>query len=215
MPWCYSPTLGSVPGVVIVPVKSFAVGKRRLASALDPAARARLGKALAQHVASTVIDADQVPLVVTADPDVAEWAMRCGFPVLADPGDGLDAAARTGVEWALQSGSPWLVLHSDLPILEPSDVEALFRALDTGKDVISPSADGGTSALGSHHETTFAFGVASFHRHLQALDEPLVITRLGLLLDVDSPGDLVAAATTPRGTWLHQVLAGSWQPGLL
>jgi 2-phospho-L-lactate guanylyltransferase len=197
-----------VPCVVIIPVKSFALGKHRLAGALDPQARARLGKALAQHVASTVVEAGEMPLVVTADPDVAEWATRSGFPALADPGDGLDVAARTGVDWAQQSESFWLVLHSDLPLLQPSDVAALTRPLEAGQDVIAPSADGGTSAIGSAEKVDFAFGVASFHHHLHTLRNPYVAVRRGLLLDVDSPGDLAAASTNHRGRWLADILKG-------
>lgn len=197
-----------MPGVVIIPVKSFILGKRRLAGAVDPLKRARLGRVLAQHVAATVVDAKQMPLIVTADPDVAEWATRSGFPSLPDPGDGLNAAAHTGVDWARHSGSHWLVLHSDLPLLAPPDVDALTRPQDEGRDVIAPSADGGTSAIGSRDSIEFAFGPASFHHHLQVLVDPQVIARPGLLLDVDSPADLAAAATTEQGEWLGDVLAG-------
>ncbi|HEX6301428.1 MAG TPA: 2-phospho-L-lactate guanylyltransferase [Acidimicrobiia bacterium] len=193
-------------GVVIIPVKSFSLGKGRLAGAVDPHTRARLGKALAQNVASTVIDAGQMPLIVTAAPDVAEWATKSGLPSLPDPGDGLDMAARTGVDWALHSGSSWLVLHSDLPLIGTSDIEALARPLDAGRDVIAPSADGGTSAIGSRDRVDFSFGVASFHRHLNSLNDPEVVARRGLLLDVDSAGDLQAASTSDRGRWLEEAL---------
>jgi 2-phospho-L-lactate guanylyltransferase len=197
-----------VPGVVVIPVKSFTLGKGRLASALDPEARARLGKGLAEHVASTVAESGEMPLVVTSDPDVAEWATRSGFPALADPGDGLDVAARTGMEWAQQSDSFWLILHSDLPLLHSSDVAALTRPLEAGQDVIAPSADGGTSAIGSGEAVDFAFGSASFHHHLQELRNPHVAVRRGLLLDIDSPGDLAAATTTQRGRWLGDIISG-------
>ena len=193
-------------GIVIIPVKSFSLGKQRLAGAVDPQVRVRLGKALAQNVASTVIDAGQMPLIVTAAPDVAEWATKSGFSSLPDPDDGLDMAARTGMEWALQSGSFWLVVHSDLPLIETSDIEALARPLDDGRDVIAPSADGGTSAIGSRDRVEFAFGAASFHRHLSTLTDPDVVARRGLLLDVDSPRDLAAAATSDGGKWIEEVL---------
>jgi 2-phospho-L-lactate guanylyltransferase len=203
----YSSYAHGVPGVVVIPVKSFSQAKGRLAGDLHPHARARLGMALAQHVASTVVEAGQMPLILTADPEVAEWATRSGFPSLPDPGDGLDVAAHTGVEWAQHSDSFWLVLHSDLPLLDSSDVDALTRPLEAHRDVIAPSADGGTSAIGSREMVRFAFGVASFHHHLQILTDPQVVIREGLLLDVDSPSDLSAASTTKRGMWLLDVLA--------
>jgi 2-phospho-L-lactate guanylyltransferase len=204
----YSSYADHVPGVVIIPIKSLSLAKGRLAGGVDAQARARLGMALAQHVASTVVDAGQIPLIVTADPDVGEWATRSGFPSLPDPGDGLDVAAQTGVDWALQSGSFWLVLHSDLPLLDTSDIDALTRPLKARRDVIAPSADGGTSAIGSTERIGFGFGPASFHHHLHLLDDPKVIVRLGLLLDVDSPIDLAAASTSKRGTWLEDVVPG-------
>jgi 2-phospho-L-lactate guanylyltransferase len=204
----YSSYARSVAGVVVIPVKSFNLAKRRLAGGLDAPTRARLGMALAQRVASTVIEAGQLPLIVTADRDVAEWSTRSGFPSLPDPGDGLDVAAQTGVEWAMQSGSFWLVLHSDLPLVAATDIDALTRTLEANRDVIAPSADGGTSAIGSRDRFAFAFGVSSFHHHLRALNDPQVIARTGLLLDLDSPVDLSAATRTTRGKWLLEVLAG-------
>lgn len=204
----YSSYARVVPGVVVIPVKSFALAKRRLAGGLDAPTRARLGMALAQHVASTVTEAGQIPLIVTADRDVAEWSTRSGFPSLPDPGDGLDVAAQTGVEWAMQSGTFWLVLHSDLPLMETPDIDALTLPLEAHRDVIAPSADGGTSAIGSSERVAFAFGVSSFQHHLRALNDPQVIVRSGLLLDVDSPIDLSAASTTKRGRWLLDVVAG-------
>ncbi|MGH3651267.1 MAG: 2-phospho-L-lactate guanylyltransferase [Acidimicrobiia bacterium] len=195
-----------MPIVVIIPVKSFRLGNQRLADAVDERSRARLGKALADHVADTVSSVGLVPLVVTADPEVAEWSTRAGFPSLADPAQGLDAAADTGVDWALSTGSRWIVLHSDLPLVGPSDIEALTGPVSEGGSVIAPSADGGTSAIGSEAPVQFSFGVSSFHRHLLRMTNPRVVARTGLLLDVDSPRDLESAMATRRGAWLEEAL---------
>jgi 2-phospho-L-lactate guanylyltransferase len=195
-----------MPLVVIVPVKSFRSGKQRLHDTLDDRTRQRLGVALAHHVASTVESARQVPLIVTADPEVAEWATSTGFPTLADPGDGLNAAASAGVEWAGHTDSAWLVLHSDLPLLTANDVEALTAPIDNGSAVLAPSSDGGTSAIGSRGHFTFAYGVASFHRHLTRLDRPAVVVRRGLALDIDSPADFGAATASDAGRWLADAM---------
>ena len=145
------------------------------------------------------------PLVVTADPEVTEWARSAGFGSLTDPGIGLDQAAAAGSEWAIEDGRAWVVVHSDLPLLHPSDVEALSGPLSEGRNVIAPSADGGTAAIGGTNPARFSFGHASFHRHLRDLDDPVVVARPGLLLDIDSPRDLDAATTTSRGRWLSEV----------
>lgn len=200
-----------MPAVAIIPVKSFAVGKQRLAGALDPGRRAALARGLADHVATTVSDAGTMPLIVTADARVAEWATRAGFPSVADPGVGLDAAASAGVAWADQAGSHWLVLHADLPLIGAEDIAALSRAMEDGP-VIAPSSDGGTSAIGTRGHRDFSFGPASFHRHLKMLPDARIVTRPGLLLDVDSRSDLEAAMSTPEGSWIRDLI-GRWEPG--
>lgn len=192
----------SVAVAAVIPVKSFALGKGRLASALDPVGRARLGRLLAGHVSATVTSAGLLPLVVTEDPEVAAWAESAGLATHPDPGRGLNQAARAGVEWALDSHDPWLVIHSDLPLLISTEIAALVGGLALGRPVIAPSADGGTSAIGWDREVGFSFGVGSFHHHLASLDDPVIVSRRGLLLDVDSPRDLKAAAATKDGRWL-------------
>jgi len=202
----YSPYARHMPGTVIIPVKSFALGKQRLSGVLTPQVRARLGRALAGHVAATVTAAGRSPLIVTADPDVAVWAGDSGYPLLSDPGEGLSTAARAAVSWATARLEPWLVVHSDLPWLTVEDIAALTGPLDDGGQVIAPSADGGTSAIGSRGEFAFHFGTSSFHRHLGGLGNPSIVVRPGLLLDVDAPGDLRAASSTERGAWLDRAL---------
>jgi 2-phospho-L-lactate guanylyltransferase len=195
-----------VPTVVIIPIKSFRLGKLRLSDALEDGRRHTLGRALAGHTAEVVEKTGLIPLIVTADPQVAEWATTSGFPSLPDSGAGLTGAATIGVEWARASGSRWIVLHGDLPLLSTSDVAAVAKPLSTGQAVIAPSSDGGTSAIGSDSEFRFEFGVGSFHRHLPRLPGAEIVVRTGLALDVDSPNDLAAAAASPRGTWLRDIL---------
>ena len=192
---------------MIIPVKSFRLAKQRLSDTLDDDSRDALGRALAGHTAAAVEQAGLIPLIVTAAPAVVEWATTSGFPSLGDPEDGLSAAAGVGVEWANASGSHWIVLHGDLPLIDASDVTALNEIVVEGRAAIAPSSDGGTSALGMEGSFSFEFGAASFHRHLRRLPDAHIVIRPGLALDVDSPNDLIVAANTPRGAWLHEVLA--------
>ena len=188
---------------MIIPVKSFRLGKQRLASVLDDVQRSRLGRALATHVAETVEEAGLSAMFVTDDPEVATWAISAGFPSLPDPGQGLNGAAAAGVDWADRSKSSWIVLHSDLPLLQAEDLRALA---DTRTDVIAPSSDGGTSAISARRSIEFAFGPASFHRHLPQLVSPRIVARTGFLLDIDSPSDLASALSHPRGRWMRTAL---------
>lgn len=195
-----------MPTVGIIPVKSFRFGNQRLAATLGEVQRIALGRALAGHVGEVVEQADLIPLFVTADPEVAEWATSVGFPTIPDPGLGLNGAAETGVEWAASTGSTWVVLHSDLPLL---DVLELRRFVASGPAAIAPSSDGGTSAITAGHPIVFSFGPASFHQHLAKLKDPCVVTSTGLLHDVDTVGDLNSVLAHPRGAWLAGVLGWS------
>lgn len=161
---------------------------------------------MVEHVTTVVTECDLIPVLVTADPDVATWAVSQGIPSVPDGGEGLSPAAAQGMRWALQSGSRWLVIHSDLPLLSTRDLHAFVTRAEDG-DAIAPSSDGGTSAIAARHEIAFAFGPGSFARHLTRLESPSIVVRSGLLHDLDSGADLEAARAHPRGRWIERVLA--------
>lgn len=193
--------------VAIVPVRSFAFGKQRLAESLTVAQRSALGQSLALHVTSTAAAAGAMPLVVTSDAEVAEWSIRNGLPVVEDPGTGLDDAVATGLQWVNQSGTFWIVLHSDLPLLTLSDVQQLIAAFERSQSPIAPSMDGGTSALGGRSPIETSYGSASFHRHLSLLATPHVVATTGLLHDIDSQADLISASEHRRGAWITDLIS--------
>ncbi len=194
----------TVPTIAVLPVKSFRLGKGRMAEELAPDSRSRLGQGLAERTAALAVEAGMVPILVAGDAEVAGWALELGFPTIPDPGGGLNDAAAAGARWADASTSRWLVLHIDLPLLTIDELEEVTTALTTGW-VIAPSADGGTSALGGSGEASFSYGSGSFHHHLGRFPEARVISRLGLLHDVDSFADLVSARHHPLGVWLEQI----------
>ena len=196
----------NVPTVAVIPVKSFRLAKQRLAETLDPRRRESLGRALAEHTATAAESAGLTPLIVTADADVASWATSVGFPSLADPDRGLNAAAVAGAMWAASARLPWVVLHSDLPLLDETDLVDLSEMSEDRESFLAPSADGGTSAIGSTGAFDFSFGPGSFHRHLARLPSARVVVRAGLAHDVDAPNDLHTAMTTERGRWLVEVV---------
>lgn len=195
-----------MPIVAVLPVKPFQSGKERLAESLTTDARVVLAQAFAERTADTSAEAGMIPLIVAGDPAVAEWALIRGIPTVEDPGSDLSAAAAAGVEWARAADCDWLVLHCDLPLLQVVELTELASAIVESGAVIAPSADGGTSALGAAEPVEFAYGLGSFHRHLARLPGAAVVTRTGLLHDVDSPADLISARRHPRGHWLESVV---------
>jgi len=193
-----------VPTVAILPVKSFRLGKARMADDLSPDSRSDLGRRLTERTAALADEAEMLPVLVAGDAEVAEWALGLGLPSIPDPGEGLSEAAAAGTRWAAVSGSWWLVLHTDLPLLTREDLNELSGAMARSGWVIAPSADGGTSALGGHGEATFSYGPGSFHIHLGRFPDAEIVSRLGLLHDVDSFADLTSARRHRRGLWLNE-----------
>jgi 2-phospho-L-lactate guanylyltransferase (CobY/MobA/RfbA family) len=156
-------------------------------------------------VVEKVLAARVEPLIVTADEAVSDYARSAGLQVLSDTDTGLDEACQIGVA---ASPGRWVVLHADLPLLDVGDVSVLREAVASGRDVIAPSSDGGTSAISSTDAVLFSFGAASFHRHLPRLTDPVIVARVGLLHDLDSDKDLRSALRHPKGHWLRPFVEG-------
>ncbi len=186
-----------------VPVKPFGVAKARLAPRLDGPARRRLGQALALRTAGAAAAAGAEVAIVTGDDRVAGWASGNGLEVIPEPAPGLDAAAGAVVAAAAVSGRPWAVVHADLPLVEPPDLEAVFAALAGRQVALAPARDGGTNVVAGEGPFPFRYGPASFHRHARrGAGRYAVVARPGLALDLDTPADLHAALAHPGGAWL-------------
>lgn len=192
-----------------VPVKRFFVAKRRLGPVLDARTRSVLGRNLARHTLGVIAAAGAEPLVLAADEDVADWAKRAGFAARLDQGNGLDEPAAAAAATAHSAGRPWMIVHADLPLLDRADVAAALEILDGGRSVLAPSSDGGSPLVGGHRPIRFAYGPGSFRRHLARLDDPAVLVRVGLALDLDDPSDLRAALAHPDGAWIERLFPAS------
>lgn len=200
---CAGDGRGAAP-LVALPIRSFDGAYRRLEAALDPDRRGRLARALAARTAATVRRTGSRPLIVSSAPEVREFARVENYDLLADPpGGGLDAAAGAAVRHA--GDRPWLILHADLPWLAPEEVVTALEMLRSGRRVLAPSYDGGTSALGGFGPYRFSYGVGSYHRHLTTGPAPAVISSPGFQLDIDSPHDLEVARRGARGAWLRSL----------
>lgn len=194
-----------MPVAAIVPIRSFRTGKDRLSSGLDPAARQRLGRVMAERTADAAEEAMLLPAIVTSDPEVMAWASGKALPTIAETGQGLNSAAADGVDWAGHNGLEWIVLHSDLPLVTALDLAELESAASRGVSFVAPSADGGTTAISAPVPVAFSYGPASATRHIARLRDPQIFVSLGLLHDLDSVSDLTSATHHPLGKWLVEV----------
>ncbi len=188
----------------VVPVNDFVAAKSRLASALDDDARAKLARALCQHVLRVLCASPAVDgvLVLTPSSEVARLARARGAEVSMDP-DGERAPLGPLVDAALarldaRGARAAIVLMSDLPRLLPGDVSALAAGLEGADVVVAPDRhELGTNALALHlrGRSATCFGHAdSFARHMASASAAglrvAVCRSSSLALDVDLPDDL-------------------------
>lgn len=187
----------------VIPIRGFSTAKTRLEATLPPVRRAALARAAATRVVSACQEAGFEAVAVSSDPEVADWADgRCR--IVADPGQGLDAASRAGTDAA---DGPWVVVHADLPLLDTATMRRVAGELQLGRSVAAPSRDGGTNLLGAVLPVPFAYGPGSFHRHLARLPRPVtVVVTAQTLVELDTPDDLAAAAHIDGGDWLARFL---------
>jgi 2-phospho-L-lactate/phosphoenolpyruvate guanylyltransferase len=186
---------------VVLPIRSFLLGKARLASDLDDAARADLGRRLADRVADAA--APYPTVVVTSAPEVRAWAGERHCAVLDDPGS-LDAAAQLGYERLGASGvERILIVHADL-----ARARSLERLADDGPRPVAALVpchrDDGTNVLALPAGTgfQFAYGPGSFRRHAaeaRRLGLGLRVVRdPDLAFDIDVPEDLAGLDAPTR-----------------
>lgn len=180
---------------ILIPVKRLDQAKLRLSQRLDPHDRRRLGLAMLADVLRAT-DKWAHRLIVTSDQDAEAVGLAFGCALVADPGDGLNAAVSGGTAAAVAGGATTLlVLPSDVPMVTSDDVTALFSCPEDV--VVALSGDGGTNALLRRPpgalEPSFGPGSAALH-HSRALDAGLScrsVEMSSLVLDIDQYGDLV------------------------
>lgn len=179
----------------IVPVRSLADGKRRLAGAMDDAARVRLNEEFLVHTLGLAASLPGPVLLVSPDPAVAAHKAAAGCVHVADPGRGLNAAVAAGRARARRDGAARiLVLPADLPTARPDDVLALAGApcpVAIAPDRRREGTNG--LCLDAGLDFRFSFGAFSFAAH-EAEARRLGVASLAvenprLALDIDTPQD--------------------------
>jgi 2-phospho-L-lactate guanylyltransferase len=200
---------------LILPVKRLADAKTRLAPLLDLHQRRTLMEALVTRNLETLagVPGSEV-CVATSDPRAADLARQHGAGVLDDGGLPWNEGLRLAIS-RLSGVDTVAIVAGDLPLLEPDDVVALLDAAPGRGVAIGRARDGGTNALCLRPPDLFvpSFGApssASVHAGLAAAaDAPAVLVdRLGLALDLDTPDDVEAALAAGLNGALGDLLVG-------
>ena len=206
--------------MILVPIKNTAFAKQRLASILDQPARTELAQAMLTDVLTAIHAWTNRPKVgiVTSDPYAMKLAAECQFEVILDsenPGEtgAIEMATRVCVERGEEST---LVIPADIPLIEPWELEEIYKHAPVEGTVLVPAGDGrGTNAVLRRPANLFPlrFGNDSFKPHraaAQAMGKPCVILNLpGIAVDVDNPPDLRQLLSLP-GKTRAQLLARNW-----
>ena len=183
---------------MVLPVKQMSLAKQRLATVLGAGARADLARWLAERTFDVVHRSGARRIaVVTSDPMARALAETRRWPIVPDPGIDHSAAMVAAASWVgLRGGATIATVATDLPLLEPDDVNALLSEAGRETLVIAPNASGrGTNAVVVSPPTfPFAFGPNSFDRHTRSARElglqVKVLHRRGLAWDLDRPEEL-------------------------
>ena len=203
--------------VAVVPVKTLATAKSRLAPWSEERRRAlAMAFAVDTVTALRAVPDIRTVVVVTSDTEVASGVAAGVDPnveVLAEPAEGgLDTAITAGVDWSRSrhSDAGVVVVAADLPALRPDDIAAVLRAASAHPRTVVADREGtGTTMLtglpGSPPRPQFGADSLSRHR----ADGAVVIDGSGLdraARDVDTPDQLDEARRLGVGAATGQVL---------
>ncbi len=189
--------------VAVLPIKTFARAKHRLAETVDVPDRRALAEAMVGDVLQALAGVQGLDrlVVVTAEPRAASAARDAGAEVVHDDDEaGQSAAAALGVGAALAGGAERaLLVPGDCPALDPGEVDGLLSRQGRAGVVIVPDRHGsGTNALLLSPPGVIepSFGPGSFARHAARAHAAQTVVRVAevrsLGLDVDTPDDLQA-----------------------
>jgi 2-phospho-L-lactate/phosphoenolpyruvate guanylyltransferase len=206
--------------MILIPVKSLAQAKQRLASVLTQPARTELAQAMLLDVLEALDEWVDRPAVsiVTSDSFALELARQFSFETIADTTnrsetDAIEEATRVCESRGIDST---LVIPGDVPLIQSWELQKVLEAAPIEGTVLVPAADGrGTNAAFRRPSGLFPlrFGNDSFKPHLaaaRATEKPCVVLSLaGIALDIDSPSDLQQLAAAP-GETRSQQLARRW-----
>lgn len=206
--------------MILIPVKSLANAKQRMASILDQPSRTKLAQAMLFDVLETLRTWPSRPEVsiVTSDAFAIELARKFEFQIILDDTNrGETAAIEMATKICEEQGvDSTLVIPADIPLISVSELEQILEAAPAEGSVLVPAGDGrGTNAVWRRPAGLFPlrFGNDSFKPHLaaaRATQKPCVMLSLpGIALDVDNPSDLRQLAEAP-GEARSQRLARQW-----
>jgi 2-phospho-L-lactate/phosphoenolpyruvate guanylyltransferase len=203
----------------VVPAKSLAEAKQRLAGVLTPEERQDLARAMLGDVLAALAAVPSLAgsLVVTRDAELAALGRSFGAHIMTDlRHEGPTSAVTIAATWlAAEGASGMLAVPADVPLVTPAEIAAIVATMGSSPAItlVPALADMGTNAvaLSPPDAIPLRFGLRSFFRHQEAALErgiaPRILRLPGLGLDVDRPDDLATFVSKPSATRSYAYLA--------
>ena len=206
----------------ILPIKTTALAKTRLASLLSDDECAKLALAMMLDVIDSLKASHRIAqvAVVTADAEVATIAREQGCLIMLETTNGLNENLMV-VAQELQNKmiDGILIVPGDLPMLSPTTIDDLIKSHGTGISLCAAEKDGGTNALLCTPPAAihFHYGKDSARLHLAEAKNNGVKCQQQFLsdfqTDIDEPDDLCwlvnQSLKAKAGVHTSQYLAGS------
>lgn len=221
----------SMRGILLIPFKSLATAKQRLAEALDAEQRSLLAEAMLRDVmaAAAGVKGRIDVALVTGDARAQAIAKDLGFLVIEDTRNESETAAiEMATEWCEQRGfDTTIVVPADIPLIA---AEELHRVLDAAPEegaVFVPAYDQrGSNCILRRPASIIPlrFGNDSFLPHCEAMKktgrELIILEMAGIGLDIDNPHELEMLVEQEGETGSQRLLrswgfgqrdAGAWE----
>ena len=206
--------------MILIPVKNLDGAKQRLSPMLDAAQRHEIARAMLEDVVEVVAQCRHLAPValVTGDAYAKALARELGLEVIEETQNPGESGAIEMATRACQArgATTTVVLPADIPLIRADEVASIFAAAPEEGVVLAPSWDRrGSNAVLRRPASLIPlrFGNDSFEPHLEAATATgkpcIVLTLLGIGLDMDTPEDLIRLVEA-EGDTRTQRLARSW-----
>jgi 2-phospho-L-lactate guanylyltransferase len=211
--------------ILLIPFKSLATAKQRLAAALDQRQRSLLAEAmLCDVMAAAAGVADRIDVaLVTGDARAQALAREFGFLVIEDERNESETAAiAMATVWCEARGyDTTLIAPADIPLMTSAELHRVLDAAPEEGAVFVPAYDRrGSNCILRRPASLIPlrFGNDSFLPHCEAMKktgkELVILEMAGIGLDIDNPHELEMLVAR-EGETRAQSLLRSWSIGRL
>jgi len=184
----------------LIPVKSLATAKSRLASSFTKHQRERLVLDMFHHVLYVLLDSElfEKVSVVSSDNQVLEKAYLWGAQAVVEEYHSHNQALHAAALKEMSEGvTTLLTISADLPLLTTQEIRCFFEQSLQYDVVLAPSRDGtGTNAILVRPPLAvpYVFGPGSLQNYVEAARQRHLSYSMyhstGLALDIDTIDDL-------------------------